>query len=229
MSDDEEWKSSFVQGDDAALTAAIKAREAECDPLLRRGPSADPVKALALSLADPPYATRTAAVKDAATELVCKCMASASDIDAAIGTLSLEQCDVLMKYIYRGRAALRRPASPAPAPPAAARPHRALRRRRAGSASARRSSPTTSLLKWHPAVMKKAGQASIMRTISEVQRNLERGMGIRDLSLKTQDKARSRAQFLRAAGERSATSRVASARHHPPAAAAREALNSIWL
>ena len=38
MSDDEEWKSSFVQGDDAALTAAIKAREAECDPLLRRGP-----------------------------------------------------------------------------------------------------------------------------------------------------------------------------------------------
>ena len=102
MSDDEEWKSSFVQGDDAALTAAIKAREAECDPLLRRGPSADPVKALALSLADPPYATRTAAVKDAATELVCKCMASASDIDAAIGTLSLEQCDVLMKYIYRG-------------------------------------------------------------------------------------------------------------------------------
>ena len=28
MSDDEEWKSSFVQGDDAALTAAIKAREA---------------------------------------------------------------------------------------------------------------------------------------------------------------------------------------------------------
>ena len=97
MSDDEEWKSSFVQGDDAALTAAIKAREAECDPLLRRGPSADPVKALALSLADPPYPTRTAAVKDAATELVCKCMASASDIDAAIGTLSLEQCDVLMK------------------------------------------------------------------------------------------------------------------------------------
>ena len=149
MSDDEEWKSSFVQGDDAALTAAIKAREAECDPLLRRGPSADPVKALAPSLADPPYATRTAAVKDAATELVCKCMASASDIDAAIGTLSLEQCDVLMKYIYRGCARAqfwRRPASRArprrPPPPALT----ALsRRRRAGSASKRRSSLTTLL------------------------------------------------------------------------------------
>ena len=143
MSDDEEWKSSFVQGDDAALTAAIKAREAECDPLLRRGPSADPVKALALSLADPPYATRTAAVKDAATELVCKCMASASDIDAAIGTLSLEQCDVLMKYIYRGCARaqfLRRPRRPPP--PALT----ALSRRRgAGSASKRRSSLTTLL------------------------------------------------------------------------------------
>ena len=148
MSDDEEWKSSFVQGDDAALTAAIKAREAECDPLLRRGPSADPVKALALSLADPPYATRTAAVKDAATELVCKCMASASDIDAAIGTLSLEQCDVLMKYIYRGcaRAAILaapRCASPRrPPPPALTAPSR---RRRAGSASKRRSSLTTLL------------------------------------------------------------------------------------
>ena len=149
MSDDEEWKSSFVQGDDAALTAAIKAREAECDPLLRRGPSADPVKALALSLADPPYTTRTAAVKDAATELVCKCMASASDIDAAIGTLSLEQCDVLMKYIYRGCARAqfwRRPASRAsprrPPPPALTAPSR---RRRAGSASKRRSSLTTLL------------------------------------------------------------------------------------
>lgn len=175
MSDDEEWKSSFVQGDDAALTAAIKAREAECDPLLRRGPSADPVKALALSLADPPYATRTAAVKDAATELVCKCMASASDIDAAIGTLSLEQCDVLMKYIYRGcvrarnfggaprcvraRAARRRPPSPRLPPPP----------RRLGLKE-KEQSHYTSLLKWHPAVMKKAGQASIMRTISEVQR-----------------------------------------------------------
>ena len=150
MSDDEEWKSSFVQGDDAALTAAIKAREAECDPLLRRGPSADPVKALALSLADPPYATRTAAVKDAATELVCKCMASASDIDAAIGTLSLEQCDVLMKYIYRGCArarnfcgAPRRAPSPRRPPPPTLT---ALsRRRRAGSASKRRSSLTTLL------------------------------------------------------------------------------------
>ena len=174
MSDDEEWKSSFVQGDDAALTAAIKAREAECDPLLRRGPSADPVKALALSLADPPYATRTAAVKDAATELVCKCMASASDIDAAIGTLSLEQCDVLMKYIYRGCARaqfLPRPASREPAPPAAARSHRALPPppRRLGLKE-KEQSHYTSLLKWHPAVMKKAGQASIMRTISEVQR-----------------------------------------------------------
>ena len=175
MSDDEEWKSSFVQGDDAALTAAIKAREAECDPLLRRGPSADPVKALALSLAAPPYATRTAAVKDAATELVCKCMASASDIDAAIGTLSLEQCDVLMKYIYRGCARAQFFAAPrvarAPAPPATARPHRALPPppRRLGLKE-KEQSHYTSLLKWHPAVMKKAGQASIMRTISEVQR-----------------------------------------------------------
>ena len=187
MSDDEEWKSSFVQGDDAALTAAIKAREAECDPLLRRGPSADPVKALALSLADPPYATRTAAVKDAATELVCKCMASASDIDAAIGTLSLEQCDVLMKYIYRGcaraqfwrraashraRAARRRPPSPrSPAAAAQARPQRE------GAVS----------LHFSPQMAPGGDEKSRPGVDHEDDLggpagNLERGMGIRDLS-----------------------------------------------
>ena len=102
-------------------------------------------------------------------------MASASDIDAAIGTLSLEQCDVLMKYIYRGCARAAILAAPrvarAPAPPAAARPHRALPPppRRLGLKE-KEQSHYTSLLKWHPAVMKKAGQASIMRTISEVQR-----------------------------------------------------------
>ena len=178
MSDDEEWKSSFVQGDDAALTAAIKAREAECDPLLRRGPSADPVKALALSLADPPYATRTAAVKDAATELVCKCMASASDIDAAIGTLSLEQCDVLMKYIYRGcaraRAARRRPPSPrSPAAAAQARPQRE------GAVS----------LHFSPQMAPGGDEKSRPGVDHEDDLggpagNLERGMGIRDLSPK---------------------------------------------
>ena len=91
---------------------------------------------------------KLSAYKDAATELVCKCMASASDIDAAIGTLSLEQCDVLMKYIYRGCAraqlcgAPRRASPRRPPPPALT----ALsRRRRAGSASKRRSSLTTLL------------------------------------------------------------------------------------
>jgi actin related protein 2/3 complex subunit 5 len=203
MSDDEEWKSSFVQGDDAALTAAIKAREAECDPLLRRGPSADPVKALALSLADPPYATRTAAVKDAATELVCKCMASASDIDAAIGTLSLEQCDVLMKYIYRGcararnfggtprcaraRAACRRPPSPrSPAAAAQARPQRE------GAVS----------LHFSPQMAPGGDEKSRPGVDHEDDLggpagNLERGMGIRDLSPEKLNTEKARANFAR--------------------------------
>ena len=35
MSDDEEWKSSFVQGDDAALMAAVQARDAQVTPLIK--------------------------------------------------------------------------------------------------------------------------------------------------------------------------------------------------
>ena len=167
QSDDEEWKSSFVQGDDAALTAAIKAREAECDPLLRRGPSGGAVKQRSgISLADPPYATRTAAVKDAATELVCKCMPRRPTSTRRSARSRSSSRDVLMKYIYRGCARAqfwRRPASRAPAPPAAARPHRALPPppRRLGLKEKEQSHYTFSSSRRTAAVMKKAGQASI--------------------------------------------------------------------
>ena len=61
-----------------------------------------------------------------------------ADMDAAVGSLSLEQCDVLMKYLYRG---LGQPA--------------------------KKQDLYSQLLKWHPIVLKRAGQASIMRAISE--------------------------------------------------------------
>ena len=63
MGDDEgEYVESFVQGDDAALMAAVQQRDAAVAPLLKPG-SSNPLKALQLALADPPYQTRTDSVK----------------------------------------------------------------------------------------------------------------------------------------------------------------------
>ena len=98
MADDEaEYVANFVQADDAALMAAIAARDAEVTPQLKPGGS--PAKALALSLADPPYQTRTADVKNASFDVVCKALVAVKDADiaAVVETLSLDECDVLMK------------------------------------------------------------------------------------------------------------------------------------
>ena len=63
MGDDEgEYVESFVQGDDAALMAAVQQRDAAVAPLLKPG-SSNPLQALQLALADPPYQTRTDSVK----------------------------------------------------------------------------------------------------------------------------------------------------------------------
>ena len=78
--------------------AAIKAREAACAPLLKPM-GGDPFKALALALADPPYATKTESVKVASCELVCRAllMIKEAEIETALDSLSLDECDVLMK------------------------------------------------------------------------------------------------------------------------------------
>ena len=90
----------------------------------------DPQSALRLSLTDPPYATKTAAVKEASFEARSSALATRfallprhrshlavradkvvgkalvaikeADIEAAVSALSLDECDVLMKYLYRG-------------------------------------------------------------------------------------------------------------------------------
>lgn len=91
--EDDEYVESFVQGDDSVLMAAIQARDAACAPLLkcacrtlsagwerlwplthslslaRRPMGGNTAAALAKSLEDPPYATRTEAVKVRARSL----------------------------------------------------------------------------------------------------------------------------------------------------------------
>ena len=76
---------------------------------------------------------------------MCKVLLSIKEkeIDSAVGGLSVEQCDVLMKYIYRGLAG-----------------------------SGKKNEVYDKLLKWHPVVLKRAGLGSIVRTISEVNQAL---------------------------------------------------------
>jgi actin related protein 2/3 complex subunit 5 len=134
----------------------------------------DSVKALQLSLEDPPYQTRTDAVKvrgptlfhkllhshatahaagdpplsraqNASFDVVCKAMRmiKEAEIESAVGRLSFEQCDVLMKYVYRGL-----------------------------GPAGKSNDNYTMLLKWHPVVLKRAGHSSIIRAISEVNQAL---------------------------------------------------------
>ena len=182
----EEFDPSIVaDADDAALMAAISKRDAEVQPLIK----SHPIKALQLALADPPYATNTVAVKEASFDVVCKPIMTIKEADievrsrtqvcvslfavacccglfavacslwlpsrfpsrantihtprqATVGALTLDECDVLMKYLYRGLG----------------QPHR--------------DKQYTVLLRWHPLVLKRAGEASIVRAISEVRRAL---------------------------------------------------------
>ena len=83
--------------------------------------------------------------QDASYEVVSRAIFAIkeAEIEGVVNSLSLEQCDVLMKYLYRG---LGQPS----------RDHHVYQ----------------VLLKWHPLVLKRAGPASIMRTISEVKEGL---------------------------------------------------------
>lgn len=102
----------------------------------------DTLQALQIALQDPPYQTKTDSVKEASYEVVGKVLLAIkeADIEKTVGALTLDQCDVLMKYLYRG---LGQPA--------------------------KKHETYQHLLKWHPLVLKRAGQASIMRAISEVR------------------------------------------------------------
>ena len=101
--------------------------------------------ALAKSLEDPPFATRTENVKNASYDVVAKAMAATkeADIESVVESLSLEQCDVLMKYLYRG---LGQPG--------------------------KKTEVYSVLLKWHPVVLSRAGMGSIVRVVSEVREAL---------------------------------------------------------
>ena len=138
--DNDEYQQAFVQVDDTTLIAAIRQREADVTPLLKPM-GGNVVQALQLSLRDPPYQTRTDSVKNMSFDVVLKVLNTVKDAEIAnvVGALTMEECDVLMKYIYRGL-----------------------------GPAGKKNETYSKLLHWHPEVLKRAGPSSIMRAISEV-------------------------------------------------------------
>ena len=87
--------------DDSALQASLDARKAEVDRLVRGSSGA---QAVVKSLEDPPFGSRNEAIKSANTEIVLSAMGAVSDanIGSVVDGLNENQCDVLMKYVYKG-------------------------------------------------------------------------------------------------------------------------------
>ena len=112
----------FVQGDDEVLKAAIKAREAQCTPqLLRESPG----QALKIALQDPPYNTRTMAVKELSAMVAVKALHAIKDAEASQVRATPPRCPPRSPPHSPGWHILARVAPPALAsrPP----PHRGVR------------------------------------------------------------------------------------------------------
>jgi hypothetical protein len=82
---------------------ALEDRERRVDAALRGGQLAAAVKQ---SLADPPFASKDANIKSRSHALVMRALTAAAqregELTAALGDLSLDEADHLMKYVYRG-------------------------------------------------------------------------------------------------------------------------------
>jgi hypothetical protein len=87
--------------DEAAISAAVDAREAAVSQLLSSKRVGD---ALAKALEDPPLLSKNPDVKALNAGVVLKVIAAVDDrkIDEVISLLDQDSCDILMKYIYKG-------------------------------------------------------------------------------------------------------------------------------
>jgi len=118
--------------------------------------SKNPVKALARALENPPTASKDAAVKCAAAEVVFRALEANADIAAAVEGVAAAGpgcLDILLKYVYLGLAT---PRPPLHEDAAAAEQDATLLEQKKWSGA---------LLKWHPAVVEKTGPGGIIRVM----------------------------------------------------------------
>eukprot|EP00742_Colponemidia_sp_Colp-10_P001437 GILJ01001546.1.p1 GENE.GILJ01001546.1~~GILJ01001546.1.p1 ORF type:complete len:161 (+),score=24.59 GILJ01001546.1:51-485(+) len=123
---------------DEQIVAGIQQRLNQVESLLKSGNVAG---ALNVALSDPPYSTKVQEIKDQNAQLVLKAITSIreTDIEGIISNLTQDQCDVLMKYLYRGW----------------------------GMASSKNSQFCSQLLRWHAQLTEKAGLGCIVRAMAE--------------------------------------------------------------
>ncbi|KAI1715499.1 ARP2/3 complex 16 kDa subunit (p16-Arc) domain-containing protein [Ditylenchus destructor] len=90
----------FVDGEEAD-TPGLGPDEQQVKQLLQSNKNVDALKA---ALANPPLKTKNQAIKDKTTGIVTKVLTSfkSSEIEAAVNTLSSDEIDLLMKYVYKG-------------------------------------------------------------------------------------------------------------------------------
>ena len=83
--------------------SAVSSKETEVRGMLNKG---DNKGALVRALADPPLRAKDQAVKDKAHKVVMDVLMAfkTTDIEGAVKTLSEQDVDTLMKYVYRGMA-----------------------------------------------------------------------------------------------------------------------------
>jgi hypothetical protein len=89
-------------GGDAAFEAALAAREADVDALLRGGKASD---ALQRALQEAPFASKSAPLKDRNAAVVQRALVAAGAKEdvllACVASLDPEGADALMKYVVR--------------------------------------------------------------------------------------------------------------------------------
>ncbi|CAD6196477.1 unnamed protein product [Caenorhabditis auriculariae] len=100
------------------------------------------LEALQASLLSPPFKTKNQAMKDKSTQLVAKVLQAfkSSEIEAAVQRLSIEEGDILMKYVFKAMEILADPAV------------------------------CQSLLAWHSQLVAKFGLGCIIRVMTNRQR-----------------------------------------------------------
>ncbi|CAK8674700.1 unnamed protein product [Clavelina lepadiformis] len=93
--DEEKFKDDQIEQDGGGPD------EQEVSQLLLSGKNSPALKA---SLQNPPYRSKDASVKDSSTLLVIRVLSSikSNEISNALNTLSADELDALMKYIYKG-------------------------------------------------------------------------------------------------------------------------------
>ncbi|KAI3415996.1 hypothetical protein GPALN_005552 [Globodera pallida] len=91
----------FIDGDEAETPVGLGPDDAQVRQLLQSNQNIDALKA---ALANPPLRTKNQVLKDKATSLVVRVLTSfkSAEMETAVKSLTADEVDLLMKYIYKG-------------------------------------------------------------------------------------------------------------------------------